>query len=36
LDAGRILDEMPDLDAEDLKACLVYARRRIDYPILAE
>jgi uncharacterized protein (DUF433 family) len=35
LDAGQILDEMPDLQAEDLKACLAYARRRIDHPHLA-
>jgi len=26
---------MPDLEAEDLKACLTYARRRIDHPVLA-
>ena len=27
LDAAQILDEMPDLEAEDLKACLNYAAR---------
>ena len=35
LDAARILDEMPDLEADDLKACLIFARRRIDHPMLA-
>lgn len=35
LDAPRILAEMPDLEADDLKACLMFARRRIDHPILA-
>jgi uncharacterized protein (DUF433 family) len=35
LDTTQILDEMPDLEADDLKACLLYARRRIDHPLLA-
>ena len=35
LTALQILQEMPDLEAEDLKACLTYARRRIDHPVLA-
>ena len=35
LDAAQILDEMPDLEADDLKACLTYARRRVDHPLLA-
>ncbi len=35
LDAKQILDEMPDLESDDLKACLMYARRRIDHPLLA-
>ena len=35
LDAAQILDEMPDLEADDLKACLTVARRRIDHPLLA-
>ncbi|MBL9158747.1 MAG: DUF433 domain-containing protein [Verrucomicrobiales bacterium] len=34
LDAAEILDEMPDLEADDIKASLVYARRRIDHPLL--
>ena len=35
LSAEKILEEMPDLQADDLKACLQYARRRIDHPVLA-
>lgn len=35
LTATQILEEMPDLEAEDLKACLTYARRRVDHPVLA-
>jgi len=35
LSAAQILGEMPDLEAEDLKACLNYARRRMDHPVLA-
>ena len=35
LDATQILVEMPDLESDDLKACLTFARRRIDHPLLA-
>ena len=35
LDASQILAEMPDLEADELKACMMFARRRIDHPILA-
>ncbi len=35
LDAAQILDEMPDLEPDDLKACIIFARRRIDHPLLA-
>lgn len=39
LDAGlsqeAILDEMPDLEAEDIRACVRFARRRVDHPVLA-
>ncbi len=35
LTASQILEEMPDLEAEDLKACLRYASQRIDHPVLA-
>jgi len=35
LNAQQILEEMPDLEADDLKACLEFARRKIDHPVLA-
>jgi uncharacterized protein (DUF433 family) len=35
LNSQQILEEMPDLEAEDLQAALHYAARRIDYPVLA-
>lgn len=34
LTAEQILEEMPDLEAEDLQACLQFAARRLDHPIL--
>jgi len=34
LSAEQILDEMPDLEAEDLQACLQFAARWLDHPIL--
>ena len=35
LDAAQILDEMPDLEPDDLRASIAYARRRVDHPLLA-
>ena len=35
LSAEQILEEMPDLEAEDLQAALQYAARRLDHPVLA-
>jgi len=34
LSAAEILDEMPDLEAEDLQACLRFASRYLDHPVL--
>ena len=34
LTAPEILDEMPDLEAEDLQACLRFASRYLDHPVL--
>ena len=34
LNAEQILEEMPDLEREDLQACLQFAARRLDHPIL--
>ena len=35
LTADQILEEMPDLEAEDLAAALKYAARRLDHPVIA-
>jgi uncharacterized protein (DUF433 family) len=35
LTAEQILEEMPDLEPDDLKASLQYASRRLDHPVLA-
>ena len=35
LSAEEILDEMPDLEMDDLKAALQYAARRLDHPVVA-
>jgi uncharacterized protein (DUF433 family) len=34
LTAAEILDELPDLEAEDIQACLRFAARRVDHPVL--
>jgi len=35
LTAAEILEEMPDLESDDLRAALQFAARRIDHPRLA-
>ena len=35
LTSEQILEEMPDLETEDLKAALKYAARKLDHPVLA-
>ncbi|HET6402187.1 MAG TPA: DUF433 domain-containing protein [Candidatus Kapabacteria bacterium] len=35
LSATQILSELPDLTTEDLQACLTFASRRLDHPMLA-
>ena len=35
LTGEQILEELPDLEAEDLKAALQYASRRLDHPVIA-
>ncbi len=35
LTAQQVLEELPDLEADDITACLRYASRRIDHPALA-
>ena len=34
LTAERILQEMPDLEMDDIKAAITYAARRLDHPVL--
>ena len=36
LSQAAILEEIPDLEPDDIRACLQFARRRIDHPVLAE
>ena len=35
LTTEQILEEMPDLEAEDIHAALPYAARSLDHPVLA-
>jgi uncharacterized protein (DUF433 family) len=35
LTPDEVLRELPDLQPEDIRACLRYASRRLDHPILA-
>ena len=35
LTQSEILQEMPDLEEADLKACLQYASMRMDHPVIA-
>ncbi len=34
LSFDQIIEEMPDLEMADIQACIEYAIRKIDYPIL--
>lgn len=31
----QVLDELPDLELEDVRACLRFASRRLDHPVVA-
>ena len=35
LGVPQILEEMPDLEADDIRACVAYASRRVGHPVLA-
>ena len=35
LTSEQILEEMPDLESEDVQACLQFASQRLNHPILA-
>jgi len=34
LSAEAILQELPDLEPEDIQACLTFAARRLDHPVV--
>ncbi len=34
LNQQQVLEEMPDLEADDIKACLTYASTRLNHPVL--
>lgn len=33
LTPAQVVDELPDLKAEDIRACLAFARQRLDHPV---
>ena len=35
MDTAQVLEELPDLKAEDVSACLRFASRRLNHPVLA-
>jgi uncharacterized protein (DUF433 family) len=35
LESDQVLKELPDLQEDDIRACLHFASRRIDHPMLA-
>src|SRR5204863_2484780 len=35
LSPEQVLEELPDLEADDISACLRFASRRLDHPIVA-
>jgi uncharacterized protein (DUF433 family) len=34
LTAQQVIEELPDLELDDIKACLQFASRRLDHPVL--
>ena len=32
---AQVLEELPDLEADDIRACIAFARSRVDHPVLA-
>ena len=35
LTAEQVIEELPDLEIEDVRACLRFASRRLNHPVLA-
>ena len=34
LTAQQVLEELPDIELEDIQACLKYASRKLNHPVL--
>jgi uncharacterized protein (DUF433 family) len=34
LTRDQVLEELPDLESDDIEACLRFASRRIDHPVI--
>lgn len=34
LTPAQVIDELPDLEPDDVRAAVAYARRRVDHPVL--
>ena len=34
LSSAQVLQELPDLEPDDIKACLIYASAKINHPVL--
>ena len=34
LTPAQVIDELPDLEPDDVRASVAYARRRVDHPVL--
>lgn len=35
LTQDQVLEELPDLESDDIKAALIYARGKLDHPVVA-
>jgi uncharacterized protein (DUF433 family) len=35
LTAQQVLEELPDLESEDIQACLEFASRKLDHPVVS-
>ena len=34
LTPAQVLEELPDLEVDDIRACVAFARRRVEHPVL--